>query len=543
MKKQSFLKGALIISLGGALAKILGAFYRIPLANILGGTGLGIYQMTYPLYCLLLTLSATGIPSGLARAVSRAEASGDLARSEGLLQRSLLLFTAIGLAGSAAMFSLAPAMSAAQGEPAAAAAYRALAPGVALVSALSCFRGWFQGRSNFVPTALSEVLEQAVKIGFGLYFAHLFAQDVSRAVAYTLFAVTLSEAAAVVFMFFCASGHLRIRAFLFRRQGAAARSGGAWGAFLRGGSSFGTGLPLYPDASSRPSPSCLLRATVPVAVAAGILPLSNILDSILIVRLVGRYAENATALYGLYSGGAATLINLPVSVCYGLAAASVPALAALCARGNASAAEEKALFAVKCTLFVSLPAAAFLLCYPSQLAGFLFRSIAGTEGAMLARLVRASALSSVFLALTQTLSACLTGMGRAKTAAAAMTLAVSVKLILECILLRVPQISVLGAAYASAACYLVALFVDLVYSIRERENRTRAAGYFLKFALAGAACAAAAWPLRNAHVLLIFAVSSAVYLLLAVAFGAFTAEELRPFLRRKRHDHDRRAGV
>ena len=90
---------------------------------------------------------------------------------------------------------------------------------------------------------------------------------------------------------------------------------------------------------------------------------------------------------------------------------------------------------------------------------------------------------------------------------------------------------------------MVALFVDLVYSIRERENRTRAAGYFLKFALAGAACAAAAWPLRNAHVLLIFAVSSAVYLLLAVAFGAFTAEELRPFLRRKRHDHDRRAGV
>ena len=81
MKKQSFLKGALIISLGGALAKILGAFYRIPLANILGGTGLGIYQMTYPLYCLLLTLSATGIPSGLARAVSRAEARSRILRA------------------------------------------------------------------------------------------------------------------------------------------------------------------------------------------------------------------------------------------------------------------------------------------------------------------------------------------------------------------------------------------------------------------------------------------------------------------------------
>ena len=67
MKKQSFLKGAVIISAGGIAAKILGAFYRIPLANLLGGQGMGVYQMVYPLYCLLLTLSATGIPAGLAR--------------------------------------------------------------------------------------------------------------------------------------------------------------------------------------------------------------------------------------------------------------------------------------------------------------------------------------------------------------------------------------------------------------------------------------------------------------------------------------------
>lgn len=60
--KQNFLQGAFIISLGGIVAKILGACYRIPLANILGAEGLGIYQMVYPLYCLLLTISATGIP-------------------------------------------------------------------------------------------------------------------------------------------------------------------------------------------------------------------------------------------------------------------------------------------------------------------------------------------------------------------------------------------------------------------------------------------------------------------------------------------------
>ena len=517
MKRQTFLKGALIISLGGIVAKIMGAFYRIPLANFLGGRGLGIYQMTYPLYCLLLTVSATGIPSGLARAVSRAEAAGLRARSEGYLRSALLLFAGIGLLGSAAMFLLAPLMSAAQGEPAAAAAYRALAPGVLLVSLISCFRGWFQGRSNFLPTALSEILEQAVKIGLGLLFARMFAGNVPRAVAYTLLAVTVSEAAAAVFLFFCAAGHVRLG-----KRGA--------------------GTPLYRDASAAPRAAALLRITVPVTVAAGILPLSGILDSILIVRLVGGYSAGATALYGLYAGGAATLVNLPVSVCYGLAAASVPAVSALYTAGRRQEAEQKALFALKCTLFVSLPAAAFLFLYPAQVAGFLFRSVTGAEFSVLVRLVRAMALTSVLLSSVQTLAACLTGMGKARRAAAAMTFAVCVKLILESLLLRLPQVSVLGAAYATTACYLVALFLDLGYSIRERSNRMRAAQIFLQFSLAAAACVAAAYPLRGEHVLAILAVAVAVYLAHAVLFGAFRPRELRPFGRRQ-HDHSHRSGM
>ena len=52
-KKGSFIKGATIIAGGGFLAKIIGALYRIPLTNLIGGYGLGLYQMVYPVYCLL----------------------------------------------------------------------------------------------------------------------------------------------------------------------------------------------------------------------------------------------------------------------------------------------------------------------------------------------------------------------------------------------------------------------------------------------------------------------------------------------------------
>ena len=505
MKQQSFIKGAAVISVGGIIAKILGALYRVPLTNLLGGEGMGVYQMVFPLYCLLLTVSATGIPSGLARLVSRAEARGENSRA--ILRRSLLLFSAIGLSGTFAMFLLARPMSAAQGEAAAAAAYRMLAPSVLLVSALSCFRGWFQGQNNFVPTAVSEIIEQLVKIAFGLFFAYTYRENTARAVEYTLLAVTLSELAACLCMF----------ALLPRSR-----------------------RPLYAERGKENAGS-LLRATIPVALAAGVLPLSNILDSILIVRLVGRYAENATALYGLYSGGASTLINLPVSVCYGLAAASVPAVAALYAKGEKSAAEEKICFAVKCTLFLALPAAAFLFLFPAQVSSFIFRSLSAAEGAELASLVRALAFAAVLLSVVQTLSACLTGCGKAKTAAISMALAVTLKLGLEFFLLRMPQISVRGAAYASLACYLFALIFNLVYSIRERKNRQRLYGGALKFALISAGAMAAAYPLR-AHILAAGMVAAAVYLLGALAFGAFSKEELQ-LTRRKSYVNNRRTGV
>ena len=75
-KTDGVIKGAAQIAVGGFLAKLIGAAYRIPLTNLLGGEGVGLYQLVYPLYCLLLTLSATGIPSSIAKLVAERRANG-----------------------------------------------------------------------------------------------------------------------------------------------------------------------------------------------------------------------------------------------------------------------------------------------------------------------------------------------------------------------------------------------------------------------------------------------------------------------------------
>ena len=70
-KEKSFLSGALVLSLGGLLAKVLGALYRIPLTNILGSYGMGLYQLVFPPYILFLTVAQAGVPVALSKLISR----------------------------------------------------------------------------------------------------------------------------------------------------------------------------------------------------------------------------------------------------------------------------------------------------------------------------------------------------------------------------------------------------------------------------------------------------------------------------------------
>lgn len=508
--KQNFLQGAFIISIGGIIAKILGACYRIPLANILGAEGLGIYQMVYPLYCLLLTISATGIPSGLARMVSKAEL-GEEYSAKILLKKALLLFAAIGLGAALFMFFLSPLFAFMQNEKKSILAYRMLAPSVLFVSVISCFRGYFQGKSNFIPTATSEIIEQFIKVLLGLILLFAFKNlSQERLVGLSLLAVTISEGVAMLFMFFVALKS---------------------GAFVREQNMIDF---------KKPSSMFLLRGTIPVTFAAGLLPLSNIIDSILIVNILKRTVTDATYVYGLFSAGATTLIALPASICYGLAAVSVPTVASLCASGERVKAEEKILFAIKCTLFIAMPAALFLQFYAAPIAQLLFPKLMQNGNTTLVLLIQCTAFACLFLALTQTLSACLTGMGKAKIAAISMAIAVSCKLALEAILLSIPKVSILGAAIAVTLCYLVAFLLNFVYSIHERKMRLSTLYQIVKFGAISLAAVLIGLLFVRIHVLLSLAMVIAIYLFLCYITKVFCREELE-FISLKRKKKDEKA--
>lgn len=438
--KLRFLKGAAWIAAGGFIAKIVGAIYRIPLTNLIGGHGLGLYQLVYPVYCLLLTISATGIPSSIAKLTAERLEKGE--SDKPVFKTSIKLFLLIGTGGTLLMAALAPILAKAQGAEEVLGGYFALAPAVLLVSAISVFRGWFQGRNQMFPTAVSEVTEQIVKVGFGLLFAYLYRSNVQKAVVFLLLAVSISEAIALLVMW-----------ILFKRVPAPT---------------------LQKKEGGRVAMRSVLKLSIPVTLSSILLPLSGLLDSVLVPRLLGGYAADPVSLFGLFSGGAVTIVNLPVSVCYGIAAASVPAVAAAAAKNSPSNAKDtrkRILFSLLITLAIAAPSALGLYFFAEPAAKIIFRSLQGEELQTLIGLVKIFSISALTLSLVQTLSACLTAQGKPQYAALSMLIAVTVKTAVYVVLLQNPQISVFGLAHATNVCYLVAFLLNLLYNLRVANKK------------------------------------------------------------------------
>ena len=172
-KSKSFVLGAAILGVAGLITKLLGAAFRIPLTNIIGASGMGYYQTAYPIYVLLLTISTSGIPTAISRMVAERRAQNQYYEAHRVFKVSFKLMLALGLITGVGVFILAPWICRLQLEPDAVYSLRAISLALILCPVMSCFRGFFQGRRNMTPTALSQVAEQFFRVGLGLGMAYL----------------------------------------------------------------------------------------------------------------------------------------------------------------------------------------------------------------------------------------------------------------------------------------------------------------------------------------------------------------------------------
>lgn len=419
---------AAVLTVVSLAAKVVGALYRIPLTNIIGAEGVGLYQLIFSIYALALALTSAFSATLISRQVSSYLALGDEGGARGYFfaatTESLLSSALVG----AALFLFGERIASLQGAAGGGIGYRVIAPAVLFVAMLSALKGWFNGNMDLVPSAVSIMVEQGVKLLFGISLAYLFRdRGAYVACAAALGGVTVSELVATV----------TIGGVYFSKRKKAPKVKVPYRRVLK------EGLALRLNGL--------------------ILPLSVFVDGLIIVRLLGRYGlteAEGVAAYGIYSGAVNSIVNFPVVLVLSLAVAVIPLIARSKTARDIDTIKGKADLTLKLTLVISLPSALALLLLAPKVVSLIYPVFTAEEKATAVALLTVGAGSVIFLSLTQIYSSLLQAIGRADVAAESLAIAIFARLML--VMIFVPRTGILGIALATFASYALATLLCLL---------------------------------------------------------------------------------
>lgn len=439
--KKTFVKGALVLGVAGIIIKLLGAFFRIPLANIIGDTGMGYYQTAYPVYVLLLTLTTSGIPTAIARMVSERTAEGAHEEAFRVFRLSFVLLMTVGTLSAAVLFFGADMIVGFFGAGKAALAMKAITPALLVVPAMAAFRGYFQGLQNMTPTAVSQIVEQLFRVISGLALSIFFVRfGVEYAAAGASFGAAAGGAAGLVVIL---AIYMKHRSAIRHDRSVSVRSSR--------------------DESAGRILWTLVSISIPITIGAAILPImSNIDLAIVMNRLVdtGFSKAEANALYGQLAGFAAPVINFPQVLTQSLAVSLVPAVAAAVKTGDRPFLKYNVELSMRVAMIIGLPCALgifalskpiMLMLYPSQ------PESAVNAASCLAIL----GIGIIFLSGVQTLTGVLQGAGKHMVPVGNLAVGAVAKLVFTYFLTGVPWINVRGAALGTVAAYIIAMTLNM----------------------------------------------------------------------------------
>lgn len=433
-QKNSIIGGATWLGIATFFSKLLGAIYRVPLTALIGSSGLGLYQMVFPVYATLLDFSGAGAPSALSKLI----ATGEKDRHEQAyyyLRTSIIIFMFLGIVISVLMAVFSKRISALQGDARAQKAYLFLSPAILFVSLLSCFRGYFQGLMQMKHTAISQIIEQSVKLAFGLLFAYLLRKNLTLSVAGATLAISFSELIALLVIYITYLRYKRKKSLFYN---------------------FNKKLFVFHAKS-------LIKTAIPITLIGIAIPLSQVIDSFVIINLLNEYRADATSLYGLFSGVVMTVINLPVSLCYGIAVVAIPAVSGAL---NHKDRQKNAIKTMLLTMIIALPCAIGIALFSRTIVNILFGRLDIVEKQIASKLLKLTSMCVILSSFTQTTNAILIAKGKAYNSVVSLLVGVLIKTVINIMLVKNPQINVYGSAVGLIACYFIVCLINLIMIFR-----------------------------------------------------------------------------
>lgn len=430
MTRQRLYKGTIILALAGFLTKLIGAVYRIPLARLLGAEGMGLYQMAYPVYTMLLALSAGGIPVAISILVADELSRKDRLGANRVLSTALILMSLVGAAFSFAVYRGASFFANhILHEPRAYFAMVAIAPAVFFASLSSAFRGYFQGFQEMRPTAVSQIIEQLVRVSTVLILVYyLLPRGLEIAAAGAAFGAVTGGVASLGFLY------LVFRKWKF--------TGGAVFSFPKGSVSQGRRL---------------VQIAIPLSLGGIVLPLMQVVDASIVplrLQVAGLSPAQATEQFGQLAGMAMTLINLPAILTVALATSMVPAVYEAYILANHSLLQSRIRAAFRITALLMIPAAVGLWVLATPISVLLY------DLPEVGSPIRFLAPGVIVFGFYQVCAGVLQGLGKTYLPAIHLLVGVLVKSYLSYWLVTWPFLGINGAAMATVTGFGVALWLN-----------------------------------------------------------------------------------
>lgn len=438
-KKSGFIIQAGILAAAGIFCRIIGLLYRSPLAAVIGDEGNGYYQSAFNIYTLILLLSSYSIPSAISKVIAQKLSVKDYINAHRVFICSLWYVLVVGGIASlvlffgAGLFDKGPAVQ----------VIRIFAPTVFLYGLLGVLRGYFQAHQSMVQTSVSQILEQLlnaiVSVGAAYLLILLLLSTTDK---YTLnedHSVSLGDTVVMEVAETAVDEAGNVTYILNEEQRTWNTRHAAYGAM---GSALGTGSGVViallfmwgvyrlnrgtihrriaRDSHAKESYADILKTIssviIPFILSTAVYNLNVVVNqsiykwSCYLERGMSD-AETATR-YGIFSGKAMVISNIPIALSSAMSSAILPTIAAKVGQGDMDGAREKTAQAVKTTMLIAIPAAVGIGVLSRPITWLLFRQRMSID--MASKLLTALAASIVLYCLSTLTNSVLQGIGKVK---------------------------------------------------------------------------------------------------------------------------------
>ena len=442
-RSNSALGGALSLTLSAILVKLLGLLYKIPLANILGEEGMGYFNSAYTVYGLFYLLCTAGVPKAVTMLIVKAKEGRGVFTCEKIMKTAIAAFFGLSAVITLLFVLLSDPISSFIGNSRAKTTMIAVAPSIIFVSLAGVIRGYMTAEMKLLSVSISQIVESAGKLVFGLIFARRAAEiglPPEMISAFTILGVSIGSALGFLYLAFASKF-----SFLCKKSGQS-----------------------FENSSKLNILKEIFKISLPITVSAAVMSITNIIDLTVTMRAlirIGYSAEEATALYGNYTTLAVPMFNLAVSLITPISVAYLPVFVKSSIASDREKEGQSLKSALSFSAFLSAPIFIGIIVFSKEILALIFGNMGISIGApLLCLLMPSFAFMSILLIVNSKLES----VGDLKAPIISMIIGSALKMLVGGFFLSNSDFGISGAPIGTVICYAAALITSLI--IAEKKH-------------------------------------------------------------------------